>query len=473
MANDHHTKRSPSINPERLKDFGEEEYLNGDIKTWEMKVVGCSETLLENAHDPTYQSANQSTSQSISGLLRFEDISAAAFKIHCGVQKTPCLYSRLSKQYGMDMYLKKEYLHYTGTVKERGVLYLLTALRQDQQRKGVIVASDSNFAMAVAYHATELHIPIFVIMSTNTCPMRGKMCREYGAMVILYGTTEKETQSHARRLAKENCYLYLEEEDSALYLAGLGTLGLEIYEQVPKLDAVIFPAGAHCGLLAGSAAALKHLNPHITVIGVEPESFPILQQSLKMGKPVTDLVCSNQRFYGDLVASSLGTNAFHLTKKLVDKVLTVRDEELLLAMLRFLEYERATVDAEGAVGLAAVLAGKLPELKGKKVAIAICSANMDLPTLHQCVDRGLTLDHRVCKFIVQLPDGSTELSKLVELLSREEARAQEIQQEHLFVTSDLFTVKVTCTVATREKGHATQVRNALTERYPGIIWLER
>nr|XP_009686350.1 PREDICTED: serine racemase-like [Struthio camelus australis] len=375
IRNGHIGQRPASINPERLKDFGEEDYLNGDVKTWEMKIVSRNEELLGHALSRIPQSSSRTSPSSYNKLIRFEDISAAAFKIQCSVQKTPCMYSRLSKQYGVDIYLKKEFLQYTGSVKERGVLYLLTSLPQDQQRKGVIVASDSSFSMAVAYHASELRIPVFVIMSTSTSPARVKTCREYGAMVISYGTTAKDSQIHARRLAQENSYLYLEEEDSAVYLSGLGTVGLEIYEQAPKLDAVIFPAGEHCGLLAGSAAALKHLNPRISVIGVESESFPVLQQSLKAGHPTEDQACSSHHFcggnrmdfaFGDVSGLCFGSNSLQLTGKLVDKVVAVREEDILISMLRLLEYERATVDAEGAIGLAALIAGKLPELKGKR-----------------------------------------------------------------------------------------------------------
>ncbi|NXP79997.1 SRR racemase, partial [Ramphastos sulfuratus] len=438
-----------------------------------MKIVSRNEELLRDALSRIPQSSSRTSLSSCNKLIRFEDISAAAFKIQCGVQKTPCMYSRLSKQYGMDIYLKKEFLQYTGSVKERGVLYLLTSLPQDQQRKGVIVASDSNFSMAVAYHASELRIPVFVIMSTSTPPARVKMCREYGAMVISYGTTAKDSQTHARRLAQENGYLYLEEEDSAVYLSGLGTVGLEVYEQVPKLDAVIFPAGGHCGLLAGSAAALKHLNPHISVIGVESESFPVLQQSLKAGHPIEDQACSNHHFYGDVSGLCFGSNSLQLTGKLVDKVVAVREEDILISILRLLEYERATVDAEGAIGLAALVAGKLPELKAKRVAIVICSGNLELHLLQQCIARALTLDNRVCRFSLVLSDCPGDISKLLEILAREETRVLDIKQERTFVTSELFTVEVTCTVETRDKIHTAQLRNALLERYPTAAWMER
>ncbi|NXR25098.1 SRR racemase, partial [Cinclus mexicanus] len=438
-----------------------------------MKIVSRNEELLRDALSCIPQPSSRTSLASCNKLIRFEDISAAAFKIQCGVQKTPCMYSRLSKQYGMDIYLKKEFLQYTGSVKERGVLYLLMSLPQEQQRKGVIVASDSNFSMAVAYHASELRIPVFVIVPTGTAPGRVRMCREYGAMVISYGTAAKDSQVHARRLAQENGYLYLEEEDSAVYLSGLGTVGLEMYEQVPKLDAVIFPAGGHCGLLAGSAAALKHLNPHISVIGVESESFPVLQQSLKAGHPTDDQACNNHHFYGDVSGVCFGSNSLQLTGKLVDKVVSVREEDVLISMLRLLEYERATVDAEGAIALAALVAGKLPELKGKRVAVVICSGNLELHLLQQCIARALTLDNRVCRFSLVISDCPGDMSKLLEILAREEARVLDIKQERTFVTSELFTVEVVCTVETRDKMHTAQLRNALLERYPTTAWTER
>ncbi|XP_078055790.1 L-threonine ammonia-lyase [Mustelus asterias] len=464
--------RPRAINPERLKDFGEDEYLEKDVKTWEMTVTGHSETMLSNALNVIEHRTNRPL-EADSGHVRFEDISAAAFKIPNGVQKTPCTYSRLSKQYGMDLYLKKEYLHYTGSVKERGVWYLLTSLSQEQQRKGVILASDNNFSKAVAHHATELHIPVFIIVPTNTSPSKVKTCREYGAMVITYGNGMQDSQSHARKLASENGYIYLQEEDSAPYLAGLGTMGLELYEQVNKLDAVILPAGGACNLLAGAAAPIKHLNPAITIIGVEPESHPTLQQSLKVGQPPVDSAYTNHRLYRELANSSFGRNTFQMTKKLIDKVVTVKEEDILLAILRLMEYERATVDAEGAIGLAAVIAGKLPELKGKRVVIVVCSGNMEIPLMRQCLDRALVLDKKLSKFSLQLADCAGDIAKLLEILAREEARVLDITQERAFVTSDIFSVKVTCVIELRDRTQSLQLHKTLSERYATITWLER
>ncbi|XP_051508328.1 L-threonine ammonia-lyase [Myxocyprinus asiaticus] len=470
-------RRSTLICPERLKDFGAEEYLNGDVKVFETKVTEPAEVQLMSTPKPSVKKGSESKSASKPPpeYLRFEDISAAAFKLQqSGIQKTPCTYSRLSKQYGMEIYLKKEHLHYTGSVKERGVLYLLSSLKQEQQRKGVIVATDCNFSMAVAYHAVEMRIPVFVIMPAYSSPPRLRMYRDYGAMVISYGSTARDSTNHARHLAKENGYLCLEEEDSAVYLAGLGTVGMEIYEQVPKLDAVIVPAGGHCGLLAGTAAAIKHLNPRISVIGVEPEEFPLLLQSLKTDSPIKDLYCNpNKKLYRDLVDHSLGTHIFQLAKKMVDKVISVREADALVAMLRFQEYERSTVDMEGAMGLAAILAGQLPQLKGKRVAVVVSSANMELDLVLQCVERALVLDDRVSRFTVQLGDWPGDMAKLLDTLAREDVRLLDVCHRRFSDKAELFKAQVECVVETRDKTKNCQLRRTLSDRYPSLRWLDR
>ncbi|XP_013886919.1 threo-3-hydroxyaspartate ammonia-lyase [Austrofundulus limnaeus] len=472
MSNGAVGRRPTLIEPERLKDFGEEDLLNGDVRFYQTKVVEPPEIRLMDPPKTRRVSEFRVVPRPPAQYLRFEDISAAAFRIQAGIQKTPCTFSRLSKQYGMDMYLKKEHLHYTGSVKERGVLYLLTSLTQEQQRKGVIVASDSSFSMAVAHHGVELKIPVFVIMPSCCSSPRLRTYRDYGAMVISYGSAGPDSQNHARRLAQDNGYLYLEEDESSAYLAGLGTAAMEIYEQVPSADAVIVPAAGQFGLLAGTAAAIKHLNPHVLVIGVEPEGFPLLQQSLRSNCPIRSMNCSStKRLFGDLTEHSLGENTFQLTKKLVDKVVTVSEDDCLVAMLRFQEVERSTVDTEGAMGLAAILAGQLPELRGKRVVVLVSSANMEPELMRQCTDRALVLDQRVSKFSVQLGEWPGDVAKLLDVLSREDVRLLDVC--HRRHRSDLFKTKVECVVETRDKTQSVQLRKTLNERYPSICWLDR
>ncbi|XP_068597806.1 L-threonine ammonia-lyase [Brachionichthys hirsutus] len=464
-------RRATLIEPERLKDFGEEELLNGDVKAVETKVVGGLEITLRDP--PKTRRISEFRFVPKPQYVRFEDISAAAVRIQTGIQKTPCTYSRLSKQYGLEIYLKKEHLHYTGSVKERGALYLLTCLEQKQQRNGVIVANDCNFSMAMAHHAVELKIPVFVIMPLSCTLPRLRIYRDYGAMLISYGSTFQDSRNHAHHLAKENGYLYLEEDESPAYLAGLGTMGMEIFDQVPKLDAVLVPAVGQYGLLAGTAAAIKHLNSKILVIGIEPEDFPLLLKSLKTDSPLKDMSCNpNKKLYRDLMEHSLGVNIFQLAKTLVDQILCVSEEDTLLAMLRIQEYEHSTVDTEGAMGLAAILAGKLPELRGKRVAVVVSSANMELDLVRQCVDRALVLDERVKKFSVQLGEWPRDMAKLLELLSREDMRLLDVCHRRQSDKSELFKAKVECVVETRDKTQSAQLRKTLNERYPSICWLD-
>ncbi|KAM9476745.1 L-threonine ammonia-lyase [Clarias gariepinus] len=470
-------RRPTLICPERLRDFGAEEYLNGDVRHFKTKVAEVPEMQLMAPPKPSIQINNdiKPAPKPPAEYLSFEDISAAVLNIQqAGIQKTPCTYSRLSKLYGMEIFLKKEYLHYTGSVKERGVLYLLSSLKQDEQKKGVIVATDCNFSMAVAYHAVGLRIPVFVIMPAYTSPPRLRMYRDYGAMVISYGSTAQDSQNHAHHLAKENDYLYLEEDDRVVYLAGLGTVGIEVHEQVPKLDAVIVPAGGQSGVLVGTAVAIKHLNRRISIIGVEPEEFPLLLQSLKTDSLVSDFSrTTNKKLYQDLMQHSLGARTFQMAKKTVDKMISVREKDNLVAMLRFQEYEHTTVDTEGAMGLAAILAGQLPELRGKRVALVVASANMELDMVRECVDRALVLDDRVSRISVQLGDGPGDMAKLLNILAREDVRLLDICHRGYGDQVDLFKVQVECVVELRDKSQNCHLRRTLSDLYPTLRWLDQ
>ncbi|KAB5581573.1 hypothetical protein PHYPO_G00177300 [Pangasianodon hypophthalmus] len=263
-------------------------------------------------------------------------------------------------------------------------------------------------------------------------------------------------------------------DDSVVYLAGLGTVGIELQDQVPKLDAVIVPAGGQSRVLVGTAAAIKHLNPRISVIGVEPEEFPLLLQSLKTDSLASDFShTTNKKLYRDIMQHSLGAHTLQMAKKMVDKMISVRERDNLVAMLRFQEYEHTTVDTEGAMGLAAILAGQLPELKGKRVAVVVASANMELDLVRECVDRALVLDDRVSRFSVQLGDGPGDMAKLLNILAREDVRLLDICHRRYSDRVDLFKVQVECVVELRDKSQNCHLRRTLSDLYPTLRWLDR
>ncbi|TRZ01640.1 hypothetical protein DNTS_015967 [Danionella cerebrum] len=542
--------RSTLICPERLKDFGAEEILNGDPRNTNtlLKIPESTNTQPKNTESihttpkspdyrredemsqkskpvaiPTAEELHKSAAEPQT-CLRLEDINAATLRLQQnGIQRTPCMYSRLSKQLGMEIYLKKEVLHYTHSVKERGVLNLLSSLSKGV--KGVFVASDCSFSLAVAHLSVRFQLSVFVILPVCVAPSRLCCYRDCGAAVISYGSIVQDSILHARMLAREHGFVYLEEgvegERGCVYEAGLGSVGLEMLEQVPGLQAVLVPAGGSCALLGGTAAAIKHLKPDVTIIGVEPEECPVLQQCLKANSLITDLHCKpNRTLYRDLVDQSLGPHSFHLAKAYVDKVVSVRESDVLLAMLHLLESDQSLVSAEGALGIAGLLSGKLPELRGKRVGVVVSGGHLDLDLLLECVDRALVLDQRVGRFSLQLGQWPGEMAKLMELLAREDVRdlsshsviflavgnflpvddlsvilpnnlfdfsvhsvctpstvqfiwqgLLEVYHKQCGYSVDLFKSQVECVVGTRDKSQNLQLRRKLVERYPSLQWL--
>ncbi|XP_032806071.2 L-threonine ammonia-lyase-like [Petromyzon marinus] len=416
--------------------------------------------------------------------LQFEEISAAAFMIQNAVQRTPCMYSRLSKYYGSEIFVKKEFLHATGSAKERGVRYCLQMMTKDQRARGVVAvgAWSSAHALAVSHHAAEMRVPARVLVAARAPEALLRACRDLGANAgrARVGSGEggggegaRGARAHALQVAREEGSALLEDDDHPNMIAGMGTLGLEVMEQVPGVEAVIIPAGGRGSLLAGAAAAIKHLDPAVTIVGVELASCPSWQRALTMGQPTQSDSGKENRLCEDLSSQSVGPNAFATGRHVIDKVVSITEQDLLLAMLKVLEFEGAAVNADGAAALAAIVSGKLPELRGKRVVVVLVSGSIDVSHFKRCVDRALVLDGRLCKFSVRVSDSPAEQGRLLELLGREEARLMDISLDRTFLTTDLFSVQVTCVVETRDHVHAAQLKGVLAEKYAALTWHDK
>ncbi|CAD1468883.1 unnamed protein product [Heterotrigona itama] len=291
--------------------------------------------------------------------ITFEDITSAAFKIKCGIINTPCVKSRLSDAIGIDLYLKKDFLQATGSFKERGARYALVMLKDEQKRIGVISASLGNHALALSYHGNKLGIPVTVVMPVLAPIMKIAACRQYGANVIVDGLDMGEAKRIALRQAKEKGLTY----DHPDIMAGQGTLGLEIVEQVPDIDAVVVPIGGG-GLIAGVALAVKTLHPNVMIIGVESERCPSFYMARKANRPIQTAIDST--LADGLAVPKVGCNAFATANPLIDKLVVVKEEWIAIAILKLVENEKCIVEGAGATGLAAILAGQLEELKSKR-----------------------------------------------------------------------------------------------------------
>ncbi|XP_066944322.1 uncharacterized protein [Macrobrachium rosenbergii] len=395
-------------------------------------------------------------------VINFQDVSAAAFKIKSGIMNTPCTLSHMSTFTDMEIYFKKEFNQYTGSFKERGARYTLLMLTEEQRKKGVIAASAGNHALALSYHGQDLGIPVTVVMPLVAPIMKVQACRQYGANIIVRGKDIGECREIALRMSKDQGLLYINGYDHPHILAGQGTMGLEIVEQVKDIDAVVIPVGGG-GLIAGVALAVKALYPHVKVIGVESERCASFSEAMKAGRPV--YVAAETTLADGLAVPMVGVNAFATASKLVDKVVQVREEWIAIAILRLVECEKAVVEGAGATALAAILAGELPELKGKRIVIPLCGGNIDTTVLGRCLERGLAADGRLVKFTVTVSDRPGGIAELTRLLANLGVSIKDMMHERAWIKNDIFSVEVKVIAETRDHEHSLELRTALESQY--------
>ncbi|XP_022913798.1 L-threonine ammonia-lyase isoform X2 [Onthophagus taurus] len=401
--------------------------------------------------------------------ITFEDITCASYVIKHGIVETPCIKSHFSDITGMDIYLKKEFLQYTGSFKERGARYTLLMLPEEKRKLGVISASLGNHAQALSYHGFKLNIPVTVVMPIVAPIMKIEKCRRYNANVVVQGKNMAESKIIAMKIAKEKGYTYINGYDHPHIMAGQGTIGLEIVEQVKDIDAVVVPVGGG-GLIAGISLAIKTLAPHVKIIGVESERCASFSKALEVGKPVE--VNIGATLADGLAVPMVGYNAFATAKPLIDKMIVVQEKWIAIAILRLIELEKVVVEGAGACGLAAILAGQLDELKGKRVVLNLCGGNIDTTILGRCLERGLAADGRLLKFVVTVSDRPGGISDLCKLISSVGVSIKDILHERAWVTCDVFSVEVKVVVETIDVDHAIQLKNLLTSTYKKVHFVD-
>lgn len=395
----------------------------------------------------------------MSDLINLESIVAARHRIAGGVLRTPCEESAaLSEICNCIVYTKREYLQRTGSFKERGARNALLLLTTEQRRQGVIAASAGNHALALAYHGRELGVPVTVVMPVFAPLVKQGRTRGLGARVVLFGNNIHEAKQEADRLAAEESLTYVHGFDGPAVIAGQGTLGLEILEQVPDADAIIVPIGG-AGLIAGLGLAVKAVRPETQVVGVEPENAASYHAACEAGEPLlTDI----RPTLGDgLAVPSVGPNAFAIARQVVDRRVTVDEAGLALAILRLVELEKGVVEGSGAAPLAALLSGKLDDLRGKKVVLLLCGGNIDPAVLGRVIEHGLVVDGRLSQFDVVISDRPGGLARLAASFAESGASVKQITHERAFTSPDVSRVQVRCVVETRDAEHARSLKARL------------
>ncbi len=408
--------------------------------------------------------------------ITFEDVLAARDRIggKGGIPVTPCLRSTpLSELLSCDVYVKMDHLQRTGSFKERGARNALLQLTDEQKKTGVIAASAGNHALGLAWHGKLLGVPVTVVMPESAPIVKRATCEQFGANVILKGQSFFEAFTEAKRLASEQGLQYIHGYDDPAIIAGQGTMGLEIIEQVTAdhgaaPDALVVPIGGG-GLIAGIAVAVKHLSPSTQIFGVEPERAATFHAAHDAGKPVH--VNVEKTLADGLATPDVGGNAFETADPLIDGLVMVSEASISLAVLRLMEFEKAVVEGAGASGLAAMLmepedgllAGSLPSLKGKCVVLPLCGGNIDPAMIGRVIERGLAADGRLTRFVTTVSDRPGGLARLTNTLATIGASVKDIFHDRAFATSDLATVDVACIVETSGPKHVKRLFDALEQ----------
>ncbi|MFL6526615.1 MAG: threonine ammonia-lyase [Chthoniobacterales bacterium] len=392
-------------------------------------------------------------------MVSFADIEAARERIRDAVYYSPCRHSvPLSELTGCEIYCKVENRQRTGSFKERGARNALAQLPPDQQKRGVIAASAGNHAQALAYQGKLLGIPATVVMPKFAPLMKITNCQKLGANVVLHGDDFGEAKAHAHELARERALAYINGYDDPAIIAGQGTVGLEIVEQVPELDAVIVPVGGG-GLLAGVALAVKTMRPQTQIIAVESDHVASFTAAMKAGHP--ECIEIEPTLADGLAIPQVGANAFAIAAPLVDNTVIVTEEEIAVAILRVVEMEKGVVEGGGAAALAACLSGQLQELAGKRVVLVFSGGNIDPNVLSRVIELGLVADGRLARFRAVISDRPGGLADLAAHIAACGASIKQVVHDRAFAGSDVSEVQVLCTVETRNHEHLRELRDHL------------
>ncbi|HMN95273.1 MAG TPA: threonine ammonia-lyase [Phycisphaerales bacterium] len=402
--------------------------------------------------------------------VSFDDIVRARDRIRDGVLETPCPESEaLSELVGCRVHCKLEYLQRTGSFKERGARNALLLLDGDSRARGVVAASAGNHALALALHGRELGVPVTVVMPRFAPLVKQARCRRLGARVLLHGENIAEAKEKADEFVAAEGLSYIHGFNDAAIIAGQGTIGLEIVEQVPDADAIIVPVGG-AGLIAGIGLAVKTRKPAMRLVGVEPRRAASYVAALEAGAPV--MLTMPSTLADGLAVPMVGLRAFGIARQHVDEVVTVGEETISLAILRLAELLKGVVEGAGATPLAALLAegsGALRDLRGKRVVLVLCGGNIDPVVLSRVIEHGLAVDGRLVQFTAVIRDRPGGLAELTSTIAATGASVRQITHERAFGGPDVSTVLVLCTVEVRDRTHGDELQQALDARGIRVI----
>lgn len=386
-------------------------------------------------------------------LDKFEEASEVVKKV---TLETKLVYSDyLSAKTGNKVYLKPENMQFTGAYKLRGAYYKLSTLTEEERQKGLITASAGNHAQGVAYAAKCYGVKAVIVMPNTTPLIKVNRTKNYGAEVVLYGDVYDEACARAYELAEENGYTFIHPFDDLVVATGQGTIAMEIFKELPLVDYILVPIGGG-GLATGVSTLAKMLNPKIKVIGVEPAGANCLQASLKEGK-VTTLARVSTIADGTAVKTP-GEKIFPYLSDYLDDIITVEDEELVVAFLDMVENHKMIAENSGLLTVAAL---KHLNVRDKRIVSIISGGNMDVITMSSVVQQGLIMRDRIFTVSVLLPDKPGELSHVADVIAKQNGNVIKLEHNQFVSINRNAAVELRITLEAFGTEHKHQIIQAL------------
>lgn len=394
----------------------------------------------------------------MTAAVTLADIEAARQRIAGAVLRTPMLPARrLSDLTGAEIFVKYENLQVTNSFKERGALAKLSSLTPEERRIGVVAMSAGNHAQAVAYHARRLGIPATIVMPVTTPQVKVAATEAHGATVVLEGETLTESQERAQAFARTDGLTWVHPYDDSQVIAGQGTIGLEMLEDVPDLDVLMVPIGGG-GLISGIAIAARAKKPTIEIVGSEASLYPSFWNALKgEDRPIGGATLAE-----GIAVKNVGRLTLPLVKELVADVILVDESHLERAVNAFLALQKSIAEGAGAAGLAAMMAQ--PErFRGRKVGLVLCGGNIDPRILASVMVRELERENRIVSFRLTITDRPGILGRIATLLGELGANILEVHHKRLFLDVPAKGTRLDITVEARDREHAEAIFRALTD----------
>ncbi|MEG2053795.1 MAG: threonine ammonia-lyase [Oscillospiraceae bacterium] len=391
-------------------------------------------------------------------MLTLDKIYHAAFVLKEVARKTDMIAApKLSTN--ANIFLKTENLQNTGSFKLRGAYYKISQLTDAEKSCGIVACSAGNHAQGVALSAQKNNIPCIICMPDGAPISKVENTKSYGAEVRLVPGAYDEAAAYAETLRKESGYTFIHPFDDDDVIAGQGTIGLEILEQLPDVDIVLVPVGGG-GLISGVAFALKSLNPNCKVYGVQAAGAPSMAKSVKEKKQVT--LKSVSTFADGIAVKHPGDNTFALVQKYVDGIVTVTDDEIATAILTLIEKQKMICEGAGAVSVAAAMFNKV-DITGKNVCCLLSGGNIDVNILSRVIGRGLLTAGRTAELTIALADKPGQLTGVSEIISKNGGNVIGVFHDQAAAETAIASCRLKIKMETRDHAQVEQIRTALTD----------